>query len=374
MALHATSQIDLVRVDDGEIPAEELQKIETAVQTATEAKEVADAASEEVEVITKRIVIDDDSVDIVDSNNNTLASYGEEMVLGRAGEMQLIASNDGMKFGKDHMYTFWLDPKAMRTDIVTSENAFSPSEVAFGNNSTDLMIEWPAFFIYNVQDAAGRNWTNVAQAHHRYPVVAIPVDKSGITFPVKVSYAVGGTFMEENAAGEIKGRFEAYDHTATRLSLSMGSYIAAGVLSSTGGQLAFSIPLGRAFSEEYFIKSISFGIVVRASNAAGTGTYIIKSASGGSSPADFSYESDKTYSNSDPLMVFYDGANNKRTPSLKPTIELCGGSNIYFNWPTNTNDYFTGNTTVRNNCNNNACTVWLSNIEIEFGDGSLQLM
>ena len=61
-------------------------------------------------------------------------------------------------------------------------------------------------------------------------------------------------------------------------------------------------------------------------------------------------------------MTFYDGANNARTPYKKPTILIEGNTFIYFEWLTETNYYFAGSSAVNGNINNNACTVFLSNI------------
>ena len=158
------------------------------------------------------------------------------------------------------------------------------------------------------------------------------------------------------------GNTEAKDVRVSTERIKIGRYIATGILTSSGGSLHFSIPLGRVLKDGATVKALSFRIVVRASSAAGNGVYIIKSESGGTSTAVFSYEADKTYSLSNPLMTFYDGANNARTPYKKPTILIEGNTFIYFEWLTETNYYFAGSSAVNGNINNNACTVFLSNI------------
>lgn len=344
-----------------------------AAQDATTAKQTAAQAQADVNVIKGRTNITDEAFEIVDPEGNVMASYGAETVIGPEGDMQMKINNRGIYFGHPYMWSFWLNPEAIVTEQIGSEDAYEGSEFIETSPSTDFNISGPALMIYTVKDAAGHNWTNIAKAHQRYPIIAVPVAKSAMTFPVTITYASGASFMD-SYAGELNGGFAAYEHFATRKYLWIGDLITSGVLTSTGGRLIFSIPTGRVFNENYIITSLTFNIVVRASNAAGAGTYIIKSASGGSSHAEFDYKSNKSYSTSKPLMTFYDGANTKRTPTKKPEITLEGGTNILFDWDTGTNDYFTGNSTVRGNTNNNACTVWLQSIEVEFIDGGMQLM
>ncbi len=342
-----------------------------AAQDATTAKQTAAQAQADVNVIKGRTNITDEAFEIIDPEGNVMASYGARTVIGPEGDMQMTIDNTGMYFGKPGMWSFWLNPEAIVTEQIGSEDAYSGSEIIATSPSTDFNIDGPALMIYSVKDAAGHDWTDVAKAHQRYPIIAVPIAKSAMTFPVTIIYASGASFMDSYAA-ELNGGFAAYEHFATRKSLWLGDLIVPAVLTSNGGRLVFSIPTGRVFNENFTITRLSCGIVVRASNAAGTGTYIIKSSSGGSSQADFEYIADKKYTTSDPLMTFYDGANTKRTPTKKPEITLEGGTNILFDWATETTDYFTGNSTVRGNTNNNACTVWLQGIEIEFIDEGMQ--
>ena len=66
-------------------------------------------------------------------------------------------------------------------------------------------------------------------------------------------------------------------------------------------------------------------------------------------------------------MTFYDGADNKRTPSKKPTVRIEDGCMLYFEWVTGTNYYFAGNSTLNGKLNNNACTAFIDTIVINVG-------
>lgn len=133
--------------------------------------------------------------------------------------------------------------------------------------------------------------------------------------------------------------------------IELGSYVASGILTSTAGELIFSIPLGRILPRGTTVQSFSCNICVRASNRNYTGLYVIKNTSGGSDETPFNTANS-------PMATFYDGANNRRTPTIKPTISLQGRTNLFFNWETGTANYFSGNV------NNQACTVLMTNIRI----------
>ena len=161
------------------------------------------------------------------------------------------------------------------------------------------------------------------------------------------------------------GNTEAKDIKVSTERISLGRYVAAAILTGSGGSIYFTVPLGRVLKDGATVKALSFQTTVRASNANGNGIYIIKNESGGTSSATFNYEADKTYSSSNPLMPFYDGANNRRTPTVKPTILIEGNTFIYFEWLTGTSHYFSGNSTNTKYLNNNACTAFLSNIIVD---------
>lgn len=319
----------------------------------------------EINSIKNRVVIDDDSVDIVDLDGNVLASYGVEAIIGKNTEMQMVAGSSGIKFEKDGEYSFKLNPKDVITDVVTEG---TPSEI-YGSTGTDLAISGIAYKIVSVIGANGTDYTSSAVGHQRYPIVAIEgKTPSQISYPVTIKYFDGATFIDTPSA-ELVGQFEATDYLSTTKRIDISHCVTAAILTGSGGSLYFTIPLNRVLREDAVLKSISFNIGVRASYADGEGKYIVKGSSGGTTPARFEYDPNGTYSASNPIMTFYDGANNKRTPYKKPTVQIEDGCMLYFEWVTGTNYYFAGNSTLSGKLNNNACTAYIDSIVIDIGYG-----
>ena len=145
------------------------------------------------------------------------------------------------------------------------------------------------------------------------------------------------------------------DYITRQTTLNLGNYVGAAILSSNAGDLHFSIPTGRVFPSGTTISKITFYIVSRASNANGIGYYIIKSASGGSDGAAFDSSASKT---------FYNANNASKTITTSMWRKyLDGGTNIRIMF-VGGNDFFSGTTTIRNYINNNATTVYVSNIVV----------
>ena len=141
-------------------------------------------------------------------------------------------------------------------------------------------------------------------------------------------------------------------------SLSLGSYVAAGILTSSSGTLTFSIPTGRSYPSGTTISRLSFAIVARAGNKNSTGMYIVKSTSGGSSGASFTKGS---------AFSFYNGANaSKSLAASKVTVSLYGGTNIYVNMVSGTDYFFSGNSTNNGYVNNQPVVVFLTSISVGF--------
>lgn len=323
------------------------------------------AVQKQINPLLTRVLIDNDSVDIVDLDGNVLASYGVEAIIGKNTEMQMVAGSSGIKFEKDGEYSFKLNPKDVITDVVTEG---TPSEI-YGSTGTDLAISGTAYKIVSVIGANGTDYTSSAVGHQRYPIVAIEgKTPSQISYPVTIKYFDGATFIDTPSA-ELIGQFEATDYLSTTKRIDISHCVTAVILTGSGGSLYFTIPLNRVLREDAVLKSISFNISVRASYADGEGKYIVKDSSGGTTPARFEYDPNGAYSASNPIMTFYDGANNKRTPYKKPTVQIEDGCMLYFEWVTGTKYYFAGNSTLSGKLNNNACTAYIDSIVIDVGYG-----
>lgn len=139
--------------------------------------------------------------------------------------------------------------------------------------------------------------------------------------------------------------------------IDVGTYVAPAVLSSSGGQLVFSIPLYRRFGRGASVVSVSGNMTARAYDATTTGRYIVKNAASGTSAAAFN-TANGTWMN------FYDGANNHRTPTAKPTLTLHSGASILFNTGNQGTNYFTGSAANTTACNNNAVTLHLTGVKV----------
>lgn len=138
--------------------------------------------------------------------------------------------------------------------------------------------------------------------------------------------------------------------------INLGTYITVGILTSSAGEIAFSIPTGRVFPNNVTITKITGNLLVRASSANGNGIYIVKSTNGGYTGKDFDTSS---------TFTFYNGANQSK--SLAPsawTKTLNGGTNIYIRLASNTSHFFSGNATNTGYTNNNACSILLTNLVV----------
>ena len=178
-----------------------------------------------------------------------------------------------------------------------------------------------------------------------------------------VSNSARSNALTVNWTGDVNAR-AFYDGTVSNnsLTLALGRYISAGLLSNAGRELVFSIPTGRVFPNGTTVYSISFDIVVRIAStdpsaSSGSGAYyIVKKTSGGTDVASF-----HSITNSS----FYDGNNTLRTlASENWTKTLQGGTNILIDLYNSTSNFFTGNATVLNRVNNMPCAVYLLNISV----------
>ena len=143
-------------------------------------------------------------------------------------------------------------------------------------------------------------------------------------------------------------------------SLSLGACVVGGYMTNNSGSIVFSIPTGRVYPTGTTINKISFNIVARAGNSNSTGTYIIKSSSGGSSPVSFSSTSSST---------FYNGANVSKTltTAMWRTKELQGGTNIYLVLGTDdTTAYFFSSSSINSQINNQPLGIYLGDIQVTF--------
>lgn len=294
-------------------------------------------------------------------------------VIGDENEYYLNLEANKMGFYKGDDELFKIVAQAPEVAVLTSDYISDAEDLTGGSW---LMISNKPKFVKSITDANGQAYDGlITDRSRKYNCIAVPnVLPSGFAYPVTVKYYADYTVYDAITSygdakiigdGYYSGNINAKEHYCRSQHISLGRYVASGILTSTGGALEFSIPTGRVFDPEAYIKNISFNILMRATNAAGTGYYIIKGSSGGTNSAVLDWNIDKEYTTSDPVMDFYDGANNHRTPRVKPDITLEGGTNIRVRWDTDTSHYFSGNTTVTNNANNNACVVWLGNIEID---------
>ncbi len=160
----------------------------------------------------------------------------------------------------------------------------------------------------------------------------------------------------EKQIKEISGELKSADEFYSRVTeINLGIWFGSAVLTSSAGELFFSIPTGRVFPEGTRIERISFGVVGRASNSNGGGYYIIKGISGGYTPA---------LLDSDVDFIFYNANNNLKFLSqmtLSATLE--GGTNIQIAL-SGSDNFFSGTTTITGYINNNATTVALNDIVV----------
>ena len=179
---------------------------------------------------------------------------------------------------------------------------------------------------------------------------------------------VGNGYLDDTNNTEIRSNAFAVDWSGNAYcypsQINLGRYISSGFITNTGGQIIFSIPLGRVLPSSASISSISFNIVARAasstssSNTSG-GFYCIKSAASGTSAA--------TFNSASTSITFYDAGNNSRTltgTTFKNSVSIQGGTNILVNINSGTNYFFTGNATNLGYLNNQPVAVDLQSIVI----------
>lgn len=138
--------------------------------------------------------------------------------------------------------------------------------------------------------------------------------------------------------------------------LSLGSYISAGILSSSTGTLLFYIPTGRVFPADAVVERITFNILCRAGNSDGTGIYFIKASSGGYDVAPFDSSANSSFYNA--------GNMAKSLFSDEWSWSIQGGTNIRVKFTTGENYFFSGSSTTNDKINNQPTTVYLSNITL----------
>ena len=159
----------------------------------------------------------------------------------------------------------------------------------------------------------------------------------------------------ESVSKRVTDLEDATEFYTREVTLDMGVYIASGLLTSAAGYLVFSIPTGRVFPNGTTVTKITCNIVVRASNANGTGYYIVKKTSGSTDQAPF--DSSQNFS-------FYNAGNALKTlvPS-KMVLSLHGNTNIRVEL-SETSYFFSNDATIHNYINNNACTVAMDSIKV----------
>lgn len=137
--------------------------------------------------------------------------------------------------------------------------------------------------------------------------------------------------------------------------IDLGYYLAAGLLTSSSGYLLFSIPTGRVFPQGTTISKMTCTMCARASSANGSGYYIVKKSSGGTDHVSF---------NSTQNFTFYNANNASMTlAKSKISVVLYGGTNVRVQF-TEAAHFFSGNSTITNYINNNACTIEMTSINI----------
>ena len=142
--------------------------------------------------------------------------------------------------------------------------------------------------------------------------------------------------------------------------LSLGTLYTAGLLTQASGRLYFTIPTGRVFPDGTTVTKVTGEIAVRAGSSNGTGIYIVKSTSGGTSPKDFDTTS---------AFSFYNGNNaSVSIPAANITVSLQGNTNvnIFFDGdPSATKTYrFAGTSTINGYINNHPMIVQLTTVQV----------
>ena len=146
--------------------------------------------------------------------------------------------------------------------------------------------------------------------------------------------------------------------TRTR-TLGLGALYTVGVTSSSGASLGFSIPTGRIIPSSTTISKITFNMVARVGSSNGTGKYIVKSTSGGSSAQAF---------DSSTTTKFYNASDTQKslTSAMWTGKAIEGQTNIRIYLDSDSSYFFTGNATNNGYCNNQPVSIYLTSINITF--------
>lgn len=168
--------------------------------------------------------------------------------------------------------------------------------------------------------------------------------------------AGGAVISETSVIAKTNMYANTYYSRATPISL--GNYHTAGELTSNCGTLRFCIPTGRTYPAGTTINHITGQIEVRASNSESAGIYILSSTS---SPIASGYVNFNTASS----FSFYNGNGQSKTLTTSHyELGLHGGTNVMIGFVTNSDWFFSGNSTIGGHINNNAATVSLWGVTV----------
>ena len=217
-------------------------------------------------------------------------------------------------------------------------------------------------------EAHAEGWGTIAAKGAQHVIGSFNIEDNGAsihpsgnsiygTYALIIGNGTSDTARSNAFTVDWDGNLEAAEYYTKPRTLNLGVCACGAVLTTDASALYFTIPTGRVFPSGTTITRITGNMSVRASNRNSTGMYIVKSSSGGSSGAAFDTAASV-------VSTFYDGANNKRTPSVKPSLKLYGGTNIHFAWATGIDNYFSGNATNTSYVNNQACMVMLTNLVV----------
>ena len=142
--------------------------------------------------------------------------------------------------------------------------------------------------------------------------------------------------------------------------LELGTMILPAVLTTTGGELYFTIPTGRLFPSGTAVSSLRFNMNGRAGSSNGQGSYIIRGSSSGTDTALFWYGS------TGGTTSFYNANNNQKSVTQSMwTVSMQGGTSILVRINGGENYFFSGNSTKDGYLNNQPVVLYLTNVTIE---------
>lgn len=141
--------------------------------------------------------------------------------------------------------------------------------------------------------------------------------------------------------------------------LELGTMIVPAILTTTGGELYFTIPTGRLFSSGTTVSSLRFSMNGRAGSSEGQGNYIIRGSSSGTDTVLFWYGS------TGGTTSFYNANNNQKSVTQSMwTVSLQGGTNILVRINGGENYFFSGNATKDGYLNNQPVVLYLSSVTV----------